>query len=183
MDTYAIIKNDNSTVVNIVKWDGDPAKWKPETGFTVTAIPPNKFVEIGMIFTNDEFLPPVDTRTIDEAKEKAFKSIDEKTVSLIRQGFEYSNKIFSLSNHAQSYWNGLGNLISNKLLLDGDFPLRINTIDDIDIYDIKDTDDALMIFATAAAKVKSHLTSGTALKDKIREASTIKEIDLIIDLR
>lgn len=113
-----------------------------------------------------------------------FSEIDARTVELISAGFVYNGHRLSLSARAQSYWNGLGNLASNGLLQPADFPLVVNGLDDNDPpYSITDANDAIAVFATAAATVKGFLASGTALKSQIRAAVTPEECLAVVDTR
>lgn len=113
--------------------------------------------------------------------------IDAKTTEIIGAGFSVSGvegKVFSLSKEAQAYWNGLGNLVSNGLLVEpDDFPLRVNTLDDEDAHDIADIAEATVFFASAAAAVKNALAGGTALKDQVRAAVDIAGVDAVVDNR
>jgi len=125
--------------------------------------------------------PPVDLAAL---KATRFAEIDKRTEELIAAGFMYSGHRLSLSAHAQSYWNGLGNLASNGLLLPSDFPLVVNGLDDADEpYGITDAADAVAIFATGAATVKARLGSGTALKSAIRDAGSVAEVNAVLDER
>lgn len=122
--------------------------------------------------------------TLPDAKAVKNAAIDLKTRQLIAQGFLHSGKVFSLSAEAQSYWNGLGNLTANGLLTEpDDFPLTVNTLDDSNTHDIMTIAEAVTVFATAAATVKAHLASGTALKDQVRAATTTAEVDAVVDNR
>jgi hypothetical protein len=131
-----------------------------------------------------DFDNPGLVQSLSGAKAAKNAAIDARTIELIQQGFQYAGRIFSLSSNAQSYWNGLGNLAANGLLTEpDDFPLTINTLDDSDTYDISSIADAVTIFATAAATVKTHLANGTSLKNQVRSATTISEVDAIVDNR
>ena len=127
---------------------------------------------------------PIAPPSLDELKQAKFVEIDERTVELISAGFVYSGHRLSLSARAQSYWNGLGNLASNGLLQPADFPLVVSGLDDNDPpYAITDANDALAVFAAAAATVKELLASGTALKSQIRAAVTPEECLAVVDPR
>lgn len=118
------------------------------------------------------------------AKATKAAAIDARTRELIAAGFAYNGKVFSLSAEAQSYWNGLGNLTANGLLTEpDDFPITVNTLDDADTYGIANIADAVGLFANAAATVKTHLASGTALKDEVRAATTVAGVAAVIDNR
>lgn len=115
--------------------------------------------------------------SLERYKTKKKLAIDLKTQQLIGQGFTYASKIFSLSANAQLYWSNLLNIPS------GDFPLTVNTLDDLDSYNIADTTDAQGMYGAALSAVKGHLTSGTALKEQVRAATTKAEVDAVVDSR
>lgn len=126
----------------------------------------------------------VDAADFPAYKQAKNAAIDQRTVELINQGFLYSSKVFSLSSSAQSYWNGLGNLAANGLLTEpDDFPMTVNTLDDTDTHDIVNIANAIGLFAAAAATIKGHLASGTALKTQVRAATTVAEVDAVVDSR
>jgi hypothetical protein len=114
-------------------------------------------------------------------KDIKIKSIDTRTGQLIGAGYTYASKQFSLSANAQRWLAGLK--AGLDLLQPSDYPLRINTIDDSDNYDIADENDAKALFGTALATVKSRLASGTALKDSVRAATTVAEVAAVEDTR
>jgi hypothetical protein len=115
------------------------------------------------------------------ARAARLRAIDENTGNLIALGYSYAGKQFSLSSNAQRWLSGLK--AGLDLLAPGDYPLRINTIDDSDNYDISDENDAKALFGTALATIKAHLASGTALKDSVRAATTVAEVDAVVDSR
>ena len=117
-------------------------------------------------------------------KEAKFAAIDAHTQGLIGEGFLFDTKVFSLSSNAQSYWNGIGNLISNNMLVEPtDFPLVINSLDDATTYSLQTIAQCLQFFGAASATVKNRLESGTALKDQVRAATTVAEVNAIVDNR
>lgn len=122
-----------------------------------------------------------------KAKHDKMEAIDARTNALIFDGFEFpadSGNIFSLSIKAQSYWNGLGNLISTGLLSDAqDFPMTVNLKDDSGVHILQNIQAATQMFAAAAATVKGHLASGTALKNQVRGATSVAEVEAVIDSR
>jgi len=109
-----------------------------------------------------------------------FDTIDARTSKLISEGFSYLSKQFSLSAMAQSTWTGLYAIKDEPALV---YPVKANTIDDNDFLEIKDSDEVRVFYMTAVATYRAHLDSGTALKDKVRVASTIDEVNAIEDNR
>lgn len=107
--------------------------------------------------------------------------IDAKTDGLIDAGYEYppaSGKIFSLSMENQM------NLVGTDVLSsDLTYPIRWNTIDDTDYHDVNDATDLHTMLLVASGVKKAHVDSGTALKDSVRAATTIAELEAIVDNR
>jgi hypothetical protein len=63
------------------------------------------------------------------------------------------------------------------------YPIKYNTIDDLDSYDVIDATDLHNMYLTALATKKGHVDSGTVLKTSIRNAATKADVDAIIDNR
>lgn len=118
--------------------------------------------------------------TLDEYKEKRAKTIDVRTVELIDLGFSYAGKVFSLSVPAQVKLSGLNQA---RLEMSLTYPIRWNTIDDLDAYDLQNAVDVNAFYMTALGTVRAHLDSGTALKDAIRAAVDKAGVDAVVDNR
>ena len=117
-------------------------------------------------------------------KAAKFSAIDSRTEELILEGFSFAAKVFSLSSNAQSYWNGLANLISNNMLVEPtDFPIILNTLTDGSTHSLQTITECLQFFGTASGTVKGRLESGTALKTEVRAATTVAEVNAIVDNR
>lgn len=115
-----------------------------------------------------------------EYQAKKNEKIDEKTVFLISLGYTYdTNKQFSLSTNAQrnllDYYNRRADLSI--------YPIRLNTIDNADAYDISDPTDMEAIYLHSLNVKRGHRDSGTAYKDSVRISSTEEEVDAIEDIR
>lgn len=126
--------------------------------------------------TNDDNtsteLPLADYKTL------RYNEIDAKSIELISGGFVYAGKTFSLSQNAQI----------NLLALEVDknnmsYPIKWNTKDDADKYDIVDATDATNFHLTSLNAVKTILDGGTDLKDQIRAATDKAQVDAVIDNR
>jgi len=109
-----------------------------------------------------------------------FAKIDGKTYSLIENGFQYANKTFSLSQHAQAKLVGVHQVRDDPMMT---YPIKWNTKDDNDYYSISDIDDLHLFYMTAVGTYKAHVDSGTALKDLVRAATSKAEVDAIVDPR
>lgn len=116
--------------------------------------------------------------TVQGYKEFLFDQIDEKTGKLISQGFTYGGKAFSLSTSAQT--NITNTFLAKDILT---YPVEWNTKDDSEVINIADATEMTAFYQTALATVKGRLDSGTALKNQVRGAASIPELELIVDNR
>jgi len=126
------------------------------------------------IVSNHEYI------TLEEVKEIKYNEIDIKTQSIISEGFEFDNNIFSLSLAAQS---NLTNIKTSKDTFSAMnlFPLQMNTKDN-KIYMLEESDvDAF--WGAGLNKVKTAYTSGGDLKNQITNAINIQEVESVIDNR
>lgn len=121
---------------------------------------------------------------LNNLKGEKFRGVDKKTHALIVTGFEYpssSGVYFSLSIHAQDSLSGL------KALSDdvgySNYPITFNSIDDFGIITVSNAAEAKDFYGTGYKKVRSYLDSGTVLKDSIRSATTVAELDAVVDNR
>jgi hypothetical protein len=129
------------------------------------------------IYINDGTLTDV---TLDDYKTLRYHDVDTRTSELISQGFTYQAKVFSLSPNAQTNILALDNTRDDPAL---SYPIKYNTIDDLDSYDVIDATDLHNMYLTALATKKGHVDSGTVLKTSIRNAATKADVDAIIDNR
>lgn len=109
-----------------------------------------------------------------------FKIIDARTYELIEVGFQYASKIFSLSQHAQAKMMGVHQVRDDSMLT---YPVRWNTKDDLDCYEIADSDEMHLFYMTGVGTYKAHVDGGTALKDQVRAATSKAEVDAVVDPR
>jgi hypothetical protein len=113
-------------------------------------------------------------------KIEKIEAIDGRTRDLIAQGFTLGGIVFSLSASAQSTLLGL-DLI--RLELSVVYPIAYNSIDDKAVYSITNAIVAHDLFLAAVGTVRSWLDSGTALKDLVRAATTVAQVQAIVDNR
>lgn len=113
------------------------------------------------------------------AKSDKILAIDNKTQTLISAGFSYGGQIFSLSEKAQINWIGLKQSSDAGLIT---FPYDVTTKDDV-IYSIADSTALTDFYTQGLGTVSYHLTSGRNLKDSVKAATTVAEVDAIIDNR
>lgn len=119
-----------------------------------------------------------ETPLIPGAKTARFTLIDEKTVEVINRGFEFESKTFSLSLSAQM--KILGAYSAAAIIT---YPIIWNTIDDLDIHQLDDATVLGEFYEASVNAVRAALDAGTALKDQIRNATTLAEIAAVEDTR
>lgn len=117
---------------------------------------------------------------LSELKESRYDEIDLRTVELIGGGFVFDGKSFSLSTQAQNNWT---NIFSNKETFNafGSFPMEISTKDS-DVYQLQYSD-VTSFWAAGMVAVKTPYNVGGNLKKSIFDASTVEEVNSIIDNR
>jgi len=117
---------------------------------------------------------------LERAKEKKTSEVDEKTRAMTREGFEFNGKRFSLSDNAQRTLNGAYSAKDHPTFV---YPLEWNTLDNSAKIDIASPEVLEGFYLTAVGTVRSIRESGTALKNAVRDATTIEEVDAIVDNR
>jgi len=115
-----------------------------------------------------------------EYKNRKFKDIDDRTGELISKGFQFAGKVFSLSLNAQAKMMGLNQVRSEPEVV---YPIRWNTKDDNDYYDLVNADAVRAFYLTGVGTYRAHVDAGTVFKDLVRNASSIPEVDAIVDNR
>lgn len=118
--------------------------------------------------------------TLAGLKARKFTAIDSKTDYLISLGFSYSSKQFSLSAEAQSRLNGVFQLRDDPSMV---YPVTWNTKDDNDYVELADSAAVRDFYLAAVAAYRGPIDSGTALKEQVRVASTVAEVNAIYDPR
>jgi len=116
------------------------------------------------------------------SKNKKVAEIDERTEEVIARGFDYNGKHLSLSIPAQIKWSGAYQ-VRDMLQALGAFPLVVNTQDDLDTYSIADGVELEGVYKTIVGTVLTILSTDTALKDLVRAAATVVEVEAIVDNR
>lgn len=120
---------------------------------------------------------------IDHIKAQRYLEIDARTVELILEGFEFppgSGQVFSLSDRAQRTITGAFSMRDQP---EFSYPVKWNTIDDGGVFNIPDPETLRLFGLSAAGTVKFRKDSGTAVKDQIRDATTISAVDAVEDNR
>lgn len=117
------------------------------------------------------------------AKEDRYQDIDARTVELIEGGFEFppgSGQLFSLSDRAQRTITGAFSMRDQP---EFSYPINWNTIDDAGVFEIAGAETLRLFGLSAAGTVKARKDSGTALKDLVRAAVNVAEVEAVEDLR
>ena len=114
--------------------------------------------------------------TLADFKQAQFNAIDYKTGALIGAGFTFDSKQFSLSPTAQINWQAIKGNTS-----DFTFPLELTTLDN-DVYSLTDAN-VQGFWDAGKATLKGHLDAGRALKKTVFDATTIEEVQAIVDAR
>lgn len=125
---------------------------------------------------NDVRNPPK-SLTLAQSKVKKKADIDMRTRALIASGFTFDGSTFSLSENAQINWSGL-NSAKDAIV----YPVSVTTIDDGE-YSLVDAPTVSAFFLTGVGVIKSHYDGGRALKIQVEAATTIDEVNNIVDNR
>ena len=117
-----------------------------------------------------------DTLELEVLKDKMIVEIDRKTQSIISNGFVFDSHTFSLSIPAQINWTGL--LTFENLL---SWPMAVTTIDDQE-YVLAQS--SLLYFLNAGTTViATTIASGRNLKLSVKAATSLADLDAIVDSR
>lgn len=109
------------------------------------------------------------------AKRKKIREIRDKSKRLIADGFTYNGKVFNLSIESQVKFEAWANASLTSA--------TVNTLDELESYDLADAA-AVTAFATACRDaLKAILDGGTTLKDQVRVATTVAEVEAVTDSR
>lgn len=171
---YAIVGN--GLITNVVEWDGE-SDWSPPEGHEAIADENGEAI-VGGTYVDKNFIAPAVDLSLADAREFRFLQIDAKTDRVIGAGFTYAGKTFSLSLTAQNKIIGL--YVSRAMQ---SFPIRFNTIDDVDAVDLETAEDIEAMFVAAAVALRTAVDSGTAIKDLVRSADTVEDVLAVEDNR
>jgi hypothetical protein len=117
------------------------------------------------------------------AKQAKVAAIDQRTKTLIDEGFEFppkSGQVFSLSATAQVVLLALEAARADPLFA---YPVVYSTKDESAVIQLEDSDGVHAFFVTAIGVCRGHLDSGTAIKNEVRAANTVAEVNAIVDPR
>jgi len=119
--------------------------------------------------------------SLDEHKVIKCREIDIRTDVLITLGFEYpasSGQFFALDLTTRELLTGL--VVSTNAW---SYPIRINSIDNLAAYDLANAAAVIAMYNAATDQIQARYDSGTVLKDLVRAATTVGEIEAIVDDR
>lgn len=117
------------------------------------------------------------------AKKKKFAEIAYRTEQLIGEGFEFApanGMRFGLSEDAQL---NLSTLYNNRNEAWITWPVNWPSIDKNDVYAIPDAATIEGFFLTAAGTKQAIMDSETPIDDEVRAATTVAEVNAIVDPR
>lgn len=124
---------------------------------------------------------PDPVEALELAKQEKALAIDSKTEAMIESGFTYQDQVFSLSRQAQQNLAGLLTALAANFPVT--WPKTWNTLDDKGTLEVKDVSEFQAFYGAAMGTVEAYLNSGTALKDQVRAAKTVKEVKAVVDNR
>ena len=183
-----------ATVINkttmLVKRRVDPSKYNtsdwiidpifPDTPSHYWKIDGDQVVEKSQA-EKDAYDAQKSAHNLSAAQMKKNRKIDAKTDELIGQGFSFDGETFSLSTNAQASWNAIQTAVAGGLLTEANFPYELSTKDD-GIYNLAWANVGLFM-GTALTTVSTHLATGRALKKLVVDATTVAEVEAIVDNR
>jgi len=118
-----------------------------------------------------------------DAKAEKIKTIDANTGALIGKGFEFpaaSGIMYSLSDAAQRTLIAADQQRSDPTFT---YPVIWNSKDDLSEISLADATELHNFVLTAVGTTRAWLDSGTGLKSQVRAATTVAEVEAIVDNR
>lgn len=158
-----------------------PNLWIHNPDLSTVSDPNNsKFWEIEGDSVREMTLTEKDTNYLAECKTEKCAEIKARTKELASQGFVFADKTFSLDDDAVDRVVGTQPGRDNVAFT---YPLRWNTLDDMDVLDIANANTLHAFYLTALDTYRAHVDAATVLKDQIRAATTIAAVDAVVDSR
>ena len=117
---------------------------------------------------------------LDRAKQAKNQRIDDRSVDLEAEGFTYSGKKLGLTGIAQSRAAALKHIVTDPSV---SFPITVETADGLDSIEIANPGAFNQYYTEQALASRAIQDSGDALKNQVRAATTIEEVDAIVDDR
>lgn len=160
----------------------DPEKYLVNPDFSVVRNVPRRYWKI----ENEQLAEMtagekavVDAPIIATTRQGIMDRIDAKTEELIRAGFSYGDRTFSLSAVAQLNWTRLKLRQASE---DLSYPVSVSTIDN-GRYSIADEQSMSDFFAAMDTTIESRMEGGRAQKDAVNTLSTVAELESWADSR
>lgn len=119
-------------------------------------------------------------RDIRFARAKRFAEFEARTVELLAQGFTYDGRTFSLLLEARSEAAGL---YLAKDEPETTYPVRVNTLDELEAIDLGDSEQVKKFYLTMASAHRAHRDGETRLKDAVRAATSLGDVSAVLDER
>jgi hypothetical protein len=135
----------------------------------------------GEITTLDAEVANFVVDNVNEHKQVRYREIDNNTFDLINKGFTYNGKKFPLSAKFQRLYTGLKAALD--IMQPSDWPLSLNTKNNKESISIADATEFLTFYGTGVATMRTHHDSGTVIKELVRAATTVAEVDAVVDNR
>lgn len=120
------------------------------------------------------------TVQLQEAKQAKFEQIDKKTNEIIARGFTWDGVLLSLSLPAQTRLNGIYAMRDDP---PGGYPVIWNSLDDNSFVTLNNAVDTTSMHDAAGDRLRTVVDSGTVIKEEVRQATTVAEVDAIVDPR
>lgn len=117
---------------------------------------------------------------LDALKAVRCAEIDAKTYWLISLGFSHAGKQFSLSPAAQTQMVGIDLVRDDPAIT---YPIKWATLGNDGSHELADSAEVHLFYLTGCGTYRFHFDTGNALKEQIRAATTVAEVDAIQDTR
>jgi hypothetical protein len=114
------------------------------------------------------------------AKQRKFEAIDNRTSELIHEGFDFNGVTLSLSERAQIRIEGTDRARNDAAMV---YPIVWNSLDDSVGVQLANATDVHNMYLTALGTLRARVDSGSVLKDQVRAAVTVAEVEAIVDNR
>jgi len=119
-----------------------------------------------------------DLHHLPTVKQLKFRAIDSVTIALIESGFTYQGIRFELYLEAQVRL--LGMIVMAQFLT---YPILYNSKDDTQVIELNNAGEVMAMAGGALGSIGYYLNTGTGLKQQVREATTVEQVNAITDPR
>ncbi len=119
-------------------------------------------------------------RSLEYYKTLKFSEIDARSRALISEGFLYDGLVFSLSTSMQA---NLATFIQMDNFSYVSYPVVLSTIDNLGTVEIQNQGELRQFDKDAFTQVSAILVPGNNIKQQVRDALTINDVNAIVDTR